>query len=139
MLLAAGLMYFVEKKNSFSCKYSKQATVVIPDARFKARLQILVDSSREPYKEAGCQLFHVFFSMFVTFIVFPGVNCSANLQFIDSFAWFSLLIVTIFNIFDTIGRFIGGFPSLQVDSKGTHAVGFGRLLIVASSIALLSA
>jgi len=50
--------------------------------------------------------------MFITFIVFPGVTCSSSIQFINSYAWYSLATVTWFNLFDTIGRFLGGVPVL---------------------------
>ena len=56
-------------------------------------------------------LFGLFLSMMVTFIVFPGVTCATSLAFLESYAWFSLLMVSIFNFFDTIGRFIGGRPT----------------------------
>jgi hypothetical protein len=46
--------------------------------------------------------------MLVTFIVFPGVTCAQSLQYLSSYAWFSLLTVTLFNVFDTLGRYVGG-------------------------------
>ena len=57
-------------------------------------------------------LFHIFWSMLVTFIVFPGVTCAQSLQYLNSYAWFSLLTVTLFNVFDTIGRYVGGVSLL---------------------------
>lgn len=55
-------------------------------------------------------LFGIFLVNLVTFIVFPGVTCATSLSFINSDAWFFLFMVSMFNFFDTIGRYVGGVP-----------------------------
>ena len=81
-------------------------------------------------------LFHIGFSMFVTFIVFPGVTDDVFIPWLTNLAWLDLFMVTTFNIFDTVGRFIGGVPSLMLkkESPLIHALGFGRLIFVAIAI-----
>ena len=75
----------------------------------------------------------------VTFIVFPGVTCAQSLQYLNSYAWFSLLTVTLFNVFDTLGRYVGGVRLLQIPraSSAVHWIGFGRFVCVAVAIGLL--
>ena len=80
--------------------------------------------------------------MFVTFVIFPGVTESTSISFITSPAWFDLFIVTVFNTFDTIGRLLGGFPSLMIPLKRKgliHFVGFARLLGVGVAIYIMVA
>lgn len=45
--------------------------------------------------------------------MFPGTTLSTNFDFLGTptnkeLAWFSVLMITCFNIFDTIGRYLGG-------------------------------
>ena len=39
-----------------------------------------------------------------TFACFPGLTLDAKFSFCDS-TWYSVIIVLIFNVFDTIGRY----------------------------------
>lgn len=85
-------------------------------------------------------LFGIFLSMVVTFIVFPGVTCSTSIRWVSDAAWFDLFMVTVFNLGDTIGRYIGGVPMFQIpkDSYGLmHTLGFARLVFVAISILIM--
>ena len=49
-----------------------------------------------------------------TFIVFPGVYEATSFSFLvgvnQAFSWFILICSTIFNIGDTIGRKLAGYP-----------------------------
>lgn len=79
--------------------------------------------------------------MFVTFIVFPGVTSAKTitLSFIEDRAWFDLFMVTLFNLFDTTGRLIGGIPKCMFskDSYWISVIGFARLILVGSSIMIM--
>ena len=79
--------------------------------------------------------------MFVTFIVFPGVTSAKtiSLSFIEDRAWFDLFMVTLFNLFDTAGRYIGGSPRCMFgrDSPWINVIGFSRLVLVATSIMIM--
>ena len=52
----------------------------------------------------------------ITFVVFPGTSLSTNFDFLGTsnkdFTWFSVILITTFNIFDTIGRFAGGYKQI---------------------------
>lgn len=78
--------------------------------------------------------------MVVTFIVFPGVTCSTSISFVSDAAWFDLFMVTVFNVGDTIGRYIGGVPIFQIpigNTKLMHVLGFARLIFVVISILIM--
>jgi len=52
---------------------------------------------------------------FVSLIVFPGALLSTNFGFLDIIedeklrgTWYNLIVILSFNVFDTIGRKIGG-------------------------------
>ena len=51
----------------------------------------------------------------LTFVVFPGVTLSTYLEFMSGIdnpklrgAWTALILILTFNIFDTLGRWLGG-------------------------------
>jgi len=91
-----------------SDKLSFEGESELTDKNCCARFSNLWRSSKARLSRAFWMLFHVGFSMFVTFIVFPGVTAATSLSFISSRAWFDLVMVSIFNVFDTIGRYVGG-------------------------------
>ena len=97
-------------------------------------------NSKVPLQKTGWMLFHVSFSMLVTFVVFPGVMDATSVGFLTSRSWFELMIVTLFNVFDTIGRYIGGLPSMMFkqDGIGIHVVGFGRIAGIVIAIMIMT-
>ena len=103
------------------------------------RFTLLYLNSKEPVKKSFWMLFHLFFSMFVSFVIFPGVMQATSVAYPRNRAWFELSIVTLFNISDTVGRYLGGVKILmfKVEGFGIHLVGFGRLLGVAIAILIM--
>jgi len=73
------------------------------------------------YSDCGIMALQVFLCFTITFVVFPGTTLATRFDFLGDSnrdkAWFSVLMVTIFNLFDTIGRFAGG--SIQIFSEKT--------------------
>ena len=111
IMLSAAMCYFIEKSNEFSVYFGKSLAPNKP-LTFSGRMKKLWKDSSRPFSKAFPMLFQLFFSMFVTFVVFPGVTCAPSVEFISSYAWYSLAMVSFFNLFDTLGRFAGGAPSL---------------------------
>ena len=62
-------------------------------------------------------LLQVFLGMALSFVVFPGVLLAKPISFIDDTDWTELTIIGLFNTFDTLGRFLGGFGPLMIDIK----------------------
>ena len=51
-------------------------------------------------------------------MVFPGLTNSTTLTFLESDGpWFQIFFMTTFNLFDTIGRYIGGQPNFFISQK----------------------
>ena len=75
--------------------------------------------------------------MTLSFLVIPGVLTSRPITFIKSEAWDNLLIIGMFNIFDTLGRSIGGYTPLMIDIENKvllHLLAFSRIMIVLLAI-----
>ena len=82
-------------------------------------------------------LFQIFFGIALSFIVFPGILAAEPVTFIDSPEWNNLLVVGLFNIFDTVGRALGGYKPLMIDIEKRiwlHSFAFSRVLLVALPI-----
>ena len=78
-------------------------------------------------------LLYVFVS---TFIVFPAITFDADLKMLsglsNSAGWFVLLMNTVFSVFDTVGRKLGGVPAFDL-SSGTVKVSAGlRTIFIAT-------
>ena len=70
---------------------------------------------------------------FVTFMVFPGLTNSTTLTFLDSDGpWFQIFFMTTFNLFDTIGRYIGGQPNFFISQKLFYIQSWLRFLHIAA-------
>lgn len=68
------------------------------------------------YSDISLMALQVFLCFVITFVVFPGTTLSTKFNFLGSspkdMAWFSVLMITCFNVFDTIGRFSGGYKQI---------------------------
>lgn len=79
------------------------------------------------------------FIFFVTLAIYPGVTCDTNLKFLSGtnpttkLAWQTLLLVFIFNVFDTIGRWLGGQPYAQLGPKLTIILSYCRVIFIVTS------
>ena len=107
------------------------------NARCCPRVAALWTNSRLSFKLAWPMLFQVFFGMTLSYLVFPGVLTAQKITLIDSEEWYNLLILGLFNIFDTVGRTLGGINSIMIGmNKMTylHTFAFSRVLIVLLAI-----
>ena len=94
-------------------------------------------NSRLSLKLAWPMLFQVFFGMSLSYLVIPGVLTVQTITFIDSEEWYNLLILGLFNIFDTVGRTLGGISSVMIGMNKMpylHSFAFSRILIVLLAI-----
>ena len=50
----------------------------------------------------------------ITFTIFPGVFFASKFYFLDSLnendevVWYQIIMILLFNVFDTVGRYAGG-------------------------------
>ena len=68
------------------------------------------------YKNIGFMAIQVFICFTITFVVFPGTLLSTRFGFLGESpldkAWLSVLIITLFNFFDIIGKFTAGLAKI---------------------------
>lgn len=83
-------------------------------------------------------LLALIYTFFMTFIVFPGLISDCSIKFMASVknydSWFNILIQSTFNIFDSIGRFMGGVPCLLLQNKTIKVSSGLRTLFVATCL-----
>ena len=74
----------------------------------------------------------------VTLILFPGTAADTNFNFVDNMgwpsaeAWYQLIVVFIFNIFDTVGRYAGGMRALDLKIHTVNISSAARILFIAT-------
>ena len=143
ILAFAAALYFIERSNEYAQDRIKRISIM-PEVESDRkpccyRFTLLYLNSKEPLRKSFWMLFHLFFSMLVSFVVFPGVMEATSVAYPRTRAWFELSIVTLFNVSDTVGRYLGGIESLMFKAKGygIHMVGFGRLLGIAVAILIM--
>jgi hypothetical protein len=143
ILLVAAAMHFVESRSDFAQFYIMKKRQSRPFAADNSscgkRFHKMWQVSKPPIRKASWMLFYIAFTMLATFTVFPGVTSATSLTFVSSAAWFDLFMVTLFNAFDTIGRFVGGVRwfALTVESKWVNFWGMGRLVFIGTSIMIM--
>ena len=81
-------------------------------------------------------MFLLILNYIVTFIVFPGVTNFIKLTFMERDAyWHEIVFISIFNLFDTIGRFSGCMPnSLKISIQNIWGILGIRTLQIAPFI-----
>jgi len=91
---------------------------------------------------AGSLLLSVWWVFTVTFVIFPGAFFGSKFYFLDNIAkktsadnenaWYQLIIIIIFNVVDTIGRYTGG--KFQFKKHGVVILGLTRLVFIVTTI-----
>lgn len=79
-------------------------------------------------------LYGLSYVFLVTFIIFPGLSAACNLNFLKGrpaeFALLNLLYLTLFNVTDTLGRFLAGASKFTDLSRGkTLWLAYARTLL----------
>ena len=146
LMLGIAAIYFFERKSPFAQYYIKLAGTDIFSETISTKtdekkrcsaVRALWTNSKVPLLIAWPMLFQVFFGMTLSFLVIPGVLESRPITFIKNDDWNNVLIIGLFNVFDTLGRSIGGYPPLMISMEKTfqlHLLAFSRILIVMLAI-----
>jgi hypothetical protein len=75
------------------------------------------------------------YTFLLTFVVFPGLSTAVPLNFLTgkpgALAWLSLVILTAFNVMDTLGRYLAGLPSMNLSRKTTLLLSYLRTVQLA--------
>jgi len=90
-------------------------------------------SFMELYQQIMPIALQVFLCFLITFVVFPGTSLSTKFDFMGTSArdisWFTLIMIASFNVFDTIGRFAGGYYHLFTP-KTIFVLSISRLIFI---------
>lgn len=82
-------------------------------------------------------LYMMMLNFIVTFVVFPGVTFDTNLTFLSTLSneegWYIVILNTLFSIFDTVGRKMGGYKTFDLNANGIILMTFLRILFIATS------
>ena len=74
----------------------------------------------------------------LTFICFPGLIEDCKIKFMQDVknydSWFNLLIQSVFNIFDSIGRYLGGVPALLLTNNTIKISSLTRTVFLATCL-----
>ena len=77
----------------------------------------------------------------ITFIIFPGVICDTDFKFLEGVtdknmrtSWKFLIFIVIFNLLDTIGRYLGGQSFATLPDKVVIGLAYFRLIFIAFSM-----
>ena len=82
-------------------------------------------------------LFQIFFGLTLSFSLFPGVLQARPVTFIKTDDWYTLFMVGLFNIFNVLGRALGGYPPLMISKERPfwlNFFAFSRVSIVAIAV-----
>ena len=78
----------------------------------------------------------LFYAFCLTFVVFPGVYQDTEFKFMDGWhnedSYFVLTTLTIFNIWDTVGRTSAGCSCMNISRRTVVILNYARTLFVAT-------
>ena len=88
---------------------------------------------KHAFKSTNGMLTALCYVFMLTFVVFPGLSMAASsLSFLhgknNELAWLSLVLLSIFNVMDTLGRYLAGFKCLSISRDKTLCLSYSRTL-----------
>lgn len=93
-----------------------------------------IDVGKKNFSKTDGLLYAMLYVYIVTFIVFPGVATKYVLKFFDSFSnafsWSFVFILTVYSIFDSIGRKLGSIEKFDVDPLGIKIMSLSRTFFI---------
>jgi len=76
----------------------------------------------------------------MTFVVFPAVITDTKIQFLQGIenpnlriGWTMLVFIFTFNLFDTLGRWLGGQPFAVMGDRKVLFITYGRVIFIVTS------
>lgn len=101
---------------------------------FKSVIQTL----KENLKSTQGLLYALSFVFLITLLLFPGTTADTyfvwinNMHLANGESWYQLVVVFLFNIFDTLGRFCGGKPKFDLSIRTVNITSAMRVLFIAT-------
>lgn len=91
---------------------------------------------KNSFMQAWTFLLAIFFIFLVTFVLFPGTTTDTKLMMFKNLepekrrAWQGLFFTFLFNVFDTVGRFMGGIPKFTLPDKVVIISSYARIIFI---------
>ena len=94
------------------------------------------------FKSAWKVLLSLMLVFILTFIIFPGVFFDTHLVLMknigkNEFTWYSLYVITVFNVMDTVGRKMGGMLNISFECVALMSILRSIFVVVAIWIVVL--
>ena len=90
--------------------------------------------AKKNFKKTRGLLTALAFAFTLTFIVFPAVVQDTALKFMGGWknedSWFNLFTLTLFNIWDTVGRSAASVTCMNLPRKMTLILNYARIIFV---------
>jgi hypothetical protein len=93
---------------------------------------------KENFQNTQGLLYALTFNIIVTLMLFPGATADSYFNFIlklnlpNPESWYQLLVVFIFNVFDTIGRWAGGQEIFDLKIRTVKIGSYARVVFIAT-------
>ena len=93
---------------------------------------------KENLKSTKGLLYALVFIFALTLLLFPGTVSDTDFHFVNNMhlnnteGWYQLIVVFIYNLFDTVGRFAGGMRALDLKIHTVNISSAVRILFIAT-------
>ena len=93
---------------------------------------------RENFSSTQGLLYAISFVFLLTLFLFPGTTADTYFNFIVKLnlknpeSWYQLLVVFIFNVFDTVGRWAGGQKYFDLKIRSVKVGTYSRVIFIAT-------
>ena len=102
----------------------------------KETLSNFLSVAKKNFATTNGLLYLIMFVFATTFTVFPAFTFDASLSLLSSLpnsdGWFILLMNTLFSVFDSAGRKLGGLPQFDVHTSTLKIFSALRLIFIAT-------
>lgn len=122
--------------NEVPIGFEYESTISIAKAPIKETWGNFFRVAKENFQTTNSLLYLLLIVFILTFTVFPGVTFDTNLDMLknvkNSDGWFVLMMNSIFSVFDTVGRKLGGLKQFDLSVGGIKVVSATRLIFLAT-------
>jgi len=101
-------------------------------------IKSVIGTLKENLRDTQGLIYSITFIFLITLLLFPGTTADTyfkwinNMHLANSEGWYQLACVFLFNIFDTVGRYCGGKPALDLSIRKVNWGTISRVLFIAT-------
>lgn len=94
--------------------------------------------AKQSLKMTDGLLYALIFVFILTFICYPGLASANTIKFMEDWtnypSWHFLFVQTIFNLFDTVGRYAGGVPAMLLSNMTIKIASLARTVFLVTML-----